>query len=881
MESELRFGDWVKRQRKMLDLTQKELAQRVGCSTVLITKIENDERRPSRQVAQLLADNLEVPAGEQESFLKAARSGWHSFAVPSSIQALHSRVEHPAPPKSHLPIPVTPLVGRGFELVEVLRLLNDPQCRLLTMIGPGGIGKTRLALQAATMIVKEANAHFPDGVFFVSLASLIDESFLVSAIGSTLGFKPFGTDDPHRGLLHFLENRSVLLVLDSIEHLLAGSPDGSKIESLRLITELMQRAPAVKLLVTSTVRLGLSGEWSFELSSLPVPDLKDDLLTPQDAQTKFSSVGLFLQSARRLNPSFVISEENLPDVVRICQLMRGIPLGIELAAAWIRLLTPNEIWKEIERNLDFLMASERDVPERHRSLRAVFDHSYRLLSPGEQHLLARLSVFPTGFTRQAAEHVAGASLVDLSSLVDKSLLYRSNPTQYEIHGLIRQYAAEQLTGDGEQQHATRMRHSRYFLGLMKEQEAALKSARQKEVLAELGSVIDDLRAAWDWALSHGLAEDIRAALRAMQWFYDLRGWLREGVDVFGQACERFDCMVKERGEFAEDNAILAAHLLAEQGWFRLRIGQYQQAKEIFSDVLTTLHAQKPSLALVDALAFAGTAHYLTGEYEKAFIYLQDSLEIGKQFSDPWITAYALGAFGRTMQMSGDYARAKEIYLNALETWQSIGDIRGTTYALSFLGNTHYALGEYKEAEALLLRCLRLEEESGDLFSLGTTFNHLALLARAQGDYIRAEEVFQRSIACFEEIGENGSLGWVLNNLAHSNLKAGELEKAEVNFAKAIHYGWEAQMISLVLETLSGFGYLAYRKGELDRAVRLLDLAYQHPAGTKATRDLAANFLEEMRAAFSDESLSSLRDSMPVKTLAQTAREYLSPEIYLF
>ena len=404
MDSEISFGAWVTRQRKALDLTREQLARRVGCSVPGLRKIESDERRPSRQMAELLADCLQIPLEQRPTFLRVARGQLRAERLPATGYVPGGGQSRPAP---GLPRPPTPLIGREPELATLNRLLCDPQCRLLTLAGPGGIGKTRLALELAST----QRAQFPDGVFFVPLVSLSLPEFIAPAIRSALGLSSSSPLDPKEQLLNHLRQKSLLLVLDNLEHLLEG---------VGLLAELLEQAPGVKLLVTSRERLNMQGEWLFDLQGLPVPPLDQ-----VDRAEEYSAVALFVQSARRAQVGFELSAEERPWVARICQLVEGMPLAIELAAAWVRLLSCREIAQEIERNLDFLSTSARDLPERHRSMRAVFDHSWQMLSAEEQRVLRALSVFRGGFLREAAEQVTGASLSLLSALVTRSLVHRT------------------------------------------------------------------------------------------------------------------------------------------------------------------------------------------------------------------------------------------------------------------------------------------------------------------------------------------------------------------------------------------------------------------------------------------------------------------------
>lgn len=441
MGIEVSFGAWVSQQRKALALTREQLAQYVGYSVSSLRKIESDERRPSQQMAELLAQGLQIVLDERPLFIKVAR-GVEGVEPPGAVRPVSAAAwarPAPPPPISSLPALFTPLVGREVELAALARLLRNPQCRLLTLIGQVGIGKTRLAIEVAST----QGELFPDGVYFVPLVSLPSPEFIVPTIADALGFTLSASIDPKLQLLNHLREKCLLLVLDGLEHLLEGAG---------LLAELLQQAPALKLLVTSCERLSLQAEWLFVLQGLPVPPFDQ----VQQAE-EYGAVKLFVRSAGQAQVGFKLSAEERPWVVRICQLVEGMPLAIELAAVWVRLLSCREIAQEIERTLDFLSASARDLPERHRSMRAAFDHSWHLLSIEEQQALAKLSIFRGCFQREAAAEVAGVSLPLLTALVDKSLL-RCNQChetgRYSLHELIRQYAADKLHENFEEDAAS-------------------------------------------------------------------------------------------------------------------------------------------------------------------------------------------------------------------------------------------------------------------------------------------------------------------------------------------------------------------------------------------------------------------------------------------
>lgn len=421
--------------------------------------------------------------------------------------ALYNRLKAAAAlPPHNLPPQPTAFVGRAAELAEIARYFNHRDAQLLTLVGPGGIGKTRLALQAAARCVDPDIAfetHFSHGVFFVPLAAVSAteagqaQTPLIAAMADALQFSFQGPVHPQAQLLNYLREKKMLLILDNFEHLVTEA---------RQLGDILRLAPGIKLLVTSRVRLNLREEWVREVTGLDFPPAADlastaPRLTEQALET-YSAVALFVQQAQRVRPGFALSEAQVPEVARICQLVEGVPLGIELAASWLRVLACGEIVTEIERGLDFLTSTLRNLPERHRSLRAVFDHSWNLLSPPEQMLFRQLSVFRAGFQRDAATQVAGASLPVLAGLADKSLLRRNASGRYEVHELLRQYAEEQLRLAPEAYETVHDKHCRYYAELMLQHKAQLHGDDVQMALTALSAERENVRAAWNWAVEH-------------------------------------------------------------------------------------------------------------------------------------------------------------------------------------------------------------------------------------------------------------------------------------------------------------------------------------------------------------------------------------------
>ena len=433
---------------------------------------------------RLLREELGVePAGRTTAIYERIKNG-----QPSSTTGRLSATsfDRPPAPLHNLPVPLTPLIGRERALAGVGRLLDDPDCRLLTLLGPGGVGKTHLALEAARAHLP----HFADGCFLAPLGELRTASELAPAVAQALGLVFTGERAPEQQLLDYLREKRLMLVLDGMEYMT---------ESAWFVVAMLEASPGIKVLATSQTRLNAIGEQLFGVAGLPSP--ADPWRDPTDAM-QYGAIQLFLHQVGRVCPGFTPTRADLSAAADICRLLDGLPLAILLAAGWSSLLSPGEIAAgigKLEQDSILLQADRQDMPERQRSLTAVFEHSWGLLTPPERQAFANCSVFRGGFTSQAAQKVAGVSLSDIKALADKSMLQRAAPGRYQMHRLVQRYAAGRLTQGGRAEQTGRDRQCAYYGALLQEWVEELKGSRQQAALSELGRELENVQAAWEWA----------------------------------------------------------------------------------------------------------------------------------------------------------------------------------------------------------------------------------------------------------------------------------------------------------------------------------------------------------------------------------------------
>lgn len=816
--------------REALGLTRKELAYHTGCSLSTIRKIEDGERRPSRQIAELLAAALRVPDTQREIFLLVA-SGERGVERLSA----HPVLTAASPARCiNLPTPATPLIGREQELAEIQRLLLDPACRLLTLTGEGGAGKTRLALEAGRRCASLADAPFGDGVCFTALAAVRAAEHILPSLAAATGFTFYGATDPARQVLAFLRDKQMLLILDNLEHLLAAAP---------LLAEMLAHAPGVKWLITSRQRLRLQSEWVFELQGLTYP--VDAPALAEENLEIYSAITLFIQAARRSDRAFRLTPHNRAAVLRICQLVQGLPLGIELAASWMRTLPPPDIAQEIERDLNFLALSAPDLPERHRSLRAVFDHSWELLSAEEQAALARLAIFRGGFRREAAAAVAEVTLPILTGLVEKSLIHHRQG-RYDFHELTRQYALAQLRADAQAESAARDRHSAYFFALLHARETHLRDGRQREALDELAAEIDNLRGAWEWTLAQKRLHHLRQAATSLMVYHELRNHFHEGEALFRRALPIARACVAQQPTDATC-AISLADVLAQAGFFSFRLGRMAQSRAMLQESLTLLRQHDEQILCADVLWYYAFACWFSGDFAAAQVAVAESLDLNRKLGRAWPVAMTQMIRGGIACEVGDYAAAHAQLQEALALCRAGGDPRLISMTISLLARARHALGRSGQSIELLREGLQQASATGDRYGMGLALEQLARAAQAGGDLAEAQRLLWESITLFRQIGDVWSLSRALSQAGWFCLDGKEEEAAAGYFRQALEIATQNNVLAHGMDALAGLAAVQARAGQRKAALALITRVLHHPSSNDETRQQVARLRQQLAA----------------------------------
>lgn len=697
-----------------------------------------------------------------------------------------------------LPAEPTPFIGRTEELAEIRRLLDET--RLLTLIGAGGIGKTRLALRAAS----DLHDHFENGVFFVSLAPISSGKHIVQTIAEAIGF-PLSTEvAPIDQLLSHLRRRQLLLVMDNFEHLLGD---------VNIVAKILQAAPHVKILATSREKLELHGETALTITGMSFLDQK----TPTDP-LEHDATDLFLHSIRRVHPRFDPNADDMIHFAHICRLVEGLPLAIELAAGWMNVLSPEELASEIQQSLDILTSEIRDMPERHRSMRAVFDHSWSFLDQTERETFMRLSAFRGGFTREAGQAVTEASLQSLAGLVNKSFL-RHDPTsgRFEIHELLRQYAQEQLEKTPEDSVFALDTHAAYFANFMEQRWGHLRDHRQKTALTEIDADLENIRTAWRYCVNQANAAQMRKFVNSFWLVYWFQGWNHGGEELFREAVEALSL---EHAD--EESESVRALTLAHHGFFKTWLGFADQGYNLAKESVDILERLGHPFELALALGSLNLAADFLTRYEEGEKAARKMLGIATDQDDKWLLAFSLYKVSVANPPKRDYAEMRRVAQASMNLFEELGEAMISILTLVTLGHAAFALGEHVQAREIYLQCLKTSEEVGYRWGTANACKYLSQMALSLNETAEAETYLLRSLKIADETG---------------------MGRDQVNLLFDLARVWMAE-------------------NRLEGAVELLAVVVQHPAshlhrlGGGRVRDRVPELLETLKAELSTEAYTA-------------------------
>lgn len=751
-----------------------------------------------------------------------------------------------------------PFIGRETELEALQSLIVSPEVRLISLIGPGGVGKTHLAIQFASQIAES----FPDGIYFVSLTSIQDPDFLPIHLADVLKFNFFGPTNHIDQLCHYLHRMQVLLVIDNFEHL--------RYEGAKFLAELLAHTHSLKILVTSRERLNLIAETALDVHGLPVP--ASSLV---DNAEEYSSVKLFLHNAKRIFPKFSY-KINSEAVIQICQLVNGIPLGILLASSWVRVFSCPEIASEIQQNIDFLTTTAPDLDPRHRSLRAVFDNSWKLLSDEERSLIRRLSIFQAAFTSSTASEICSATPLRLSICTDKSLLNHRPDGRYEMLATFNQYASSKLHELNNEFIATKDKFCEYYADFCSKKLIELNTPIQRSALIEMISEIENIRIAWSWMVDSDRWDLIDKVKQPLQAYHVILGNYIQGREFFRLALQKLNHLNNPELE------LIRASMHQLTAWMSYRIGFTSEGLQGLSESLEIFRAHnsaweisltlffmadayismgnsgRAKILLEEVLSFVNAgdlphSNYVTsiiahcqsllgnallnlGEYEQARLHYNTSLATHIRIGTHYGAIQPLLGLGRLAFNQGEFSQARVLYLQALEKATNIYDHRGMALIHNNLSAVNEVIVNTPESIHHLLTALKICKETGDRRLTAIIINNLAFKQlRYLNQPAEAIRNYHECIGIFSDLGDLRGIAYTSYDVSKAYLKVGLFDEARSYCAQALNTSMTLDSIPLVLHSLHGFANLFANTQQFERALRLCYLIELHPQTESDTR----------------------------------------------
>ncbi|MFN8594291.1 MAG: tetratricopeptide repeat protein [Thermomicrobiales bacterium] len=792
------FNSLLRRYRLAAGLTQEELAERAGVSARGVQDLERGIRQaPRLETVRLLADALALPADARAALIAAARPGVAStpISTPSPIISV-----------LRLPTPPTSLLGRESEVARICALLRDPECsnhvRLVTLTGPGGVGKTRLALAVASELAGDPASR----AAWIDLGAVQDASVVAAAIGRGIGMT---ADADRELLLRTLADQTLLLVLDNCEHLLSAMP---------LVADLLAACPGLSVLATSRTRLRLRGEREVVVEPLSLPAASSPVAPSLSALAATPAMRLFIERAAEVQPGFTLTESNVAEIEGICRRLEGLPLALELAAARAKFLSPAALLARLEHRLPILSGGARDLPPRQQTMQDTIAWSHDLMSADEQALFRRLAVFVGGFTLDAVPPVspAAAALDLLAALIDQSVV-RAVPatageTRFTMLETVREYAAKRLATSGEEAEVRRA-HATFFVDLAERARPELRGPDQEQWLERLEADHDNLRTALNWTLAYDARLGLRLAA-ALGLFWRMHGHPREGLSWLARALALDSEEITSGRAIAQEEAGRLAHDLDDPN----------QAERFYAAALAswcTLKDRSGEARLLDDL---GNIAHDRGDFIRAVTLHQDALSLAREAGDLRAAGRALNNLGMTALYQGQDNDALRHYAAALAIMQDLGDAFAINVIRNNLGIVQIRREEWETAAATFEACLKGCRDLGDQRGIGSALVNLAVIRHQQGDASLAEALYERARHMFVELGDDRAEAAALEGLALIALVRGDTSRAADLLGASLALAHRIDDKLKIAEGLESLAAVACAHGVMERAARLVGAA---------------------------------------------------------
>jgi predicted ATPase len=808
-----------------------------------------------------------MPEEETEELYRQIRDGSlkaEPAAQPWSTNRIATNTVAPANDLPHL---ITPLLGRTVEMKWLHRSLGQEHQRLVTLVGPGGSGKTHLALHAAHVL----QSQFPQGAYFVSLVAATSIQQVVGAIADGLKLTFQSSQLTQAQLIDYLRGRHLLLILDNFEHVLSATD---------VVSAILQQTPQVALLVTSRERLNLNGEQLLVLGGLKVPASS----THHTELEHYGAIQLFVQSAQRTVADFTLDSESGPYVAKIVRLLEGLPLAIELAAAWVRMLPSRTIAEEIEKNIDFLTAPYRNFPERHRSMRAVFDYSWHLASPVEQAAMRRLAFLVGGFDRKAAKEIAGVSLPVLLSLLDKSLLQSNGEGRYRWHPIVRQYAEERLDAERAEREEIWPRFGHYYLDMLQQRAEQITGRLQKQVLQEIDQELDNIQLLWQWIHDQGDLASLDMALYTLYQFYRIRGRLEELIELFDKAIAFLESHIDLKSGDPESGDLESSDLEGQEVYWHLLVflassliyvAGYERAEGYLPRLLAHLRSDESPFLRAFSLKHHAMLFVHRGRFAEARQFYEQSLALYQVLGDENSQADVLNSLGVASNDLGEFSEAMRYLEESIALNRLAGNNAGLVYALSNRGASAYNIQQYAEARRFHSEALEAAREVEFRPGIMLCLLNLADVACGLREFETARSLAEEGLALTKKNHDPRQAVWARSDLGLAELGLGNVDAAREHFCRGIAAGLAIKVTPRALEAFVGLAHWMVQTGAFEDAIELLSFCLHHPNLQRKIRDRANRLVAVIQQRLDSERLAAACARGRVKSLEPVASEVLA------
>ncbi|MEM7798336.1 MAG: tetratricopeptide repeat protein, partial [Chloroflexota bacterium] len=737
----------------------------------------------------------------------------------------------PAAARHNLPLETSPFIGRTAHLAQLAQTVAKPACRLQSIVGPGGVGKTRLLLEFGRQILARYPGQFSDGVCYFRLAQLTNGRFLATSMAETLGISLSNSAEPIVDVQNYLRGKELLLLLDNFEHLL-GEDEGAE-QALACVTGIIQHAPHVKIIVSSRERLRLQEEWVYSLPGLSAPS--DDWESQLSDQTlshltqTYEAIELFAQSAGRIDSDFAVTQENIRPIGAVCRLLEGLPLGIELAAAWVRGMTTADIYRRLDANFDFLVTDLRNKPQSHQTLRKLFDQTWEMLPEAESRIMRHLSVFRGHFSAEAAHAVADADLKTLMRLVDKSLLRvvkTEASLQFTLHELIRRYAAEQLAADAPLESDVRTSHAHYYARFVQARTTQLMNFGPKAVVQDVADGIDEIRHAWEWSQTSGDEKIVSESLIGLLHFYIHKGWWHEGLML---AKGQKETLLK-RGS---GNNLLLLQLDMWEAETYCWMSRLEESQALFIKVIEKAVQEDAIHEYNFSINALGRIKNGTGDYDEAIAFFEESLALSRRLNDGLMVSLNLNGLAFAYaERDRDYAKAEDLWQESLEVSQAIDDKNGCARALINMGSIGFYDRRLAKAKARCQEAYEIYTEIGNPYGVGAALKFLSHIVFLQEDYRLAKRYIEDSHALSKDAGNPRGVFECVLQLGNIARNQKDFETARAHYDDALQQAVEMNFEKLGLYLFLELAEYCQMSGQTAEALKLVNFILTYPRSGK-------------------------------------------------